>query len=124
MSSGWASGTSDQRSGAEIAVMEVADGLFQRETAQLIADPWFQNRISGLVFACGDAVAAAGGVSELSRIGLRPDILTGIVSCSPMASAEAQAATHIPVLRKRDLSDPAEVNGLALRVAGPGKCAA
>lgn len=113
-----------QRSGAEIAVMEVADGLFQRETAQLIADPWFQNRISGLVFACGDAVAAAGGVSELSRIGLRPDILTGIVSCSPMASAEAQAATHIPVLRKRDLSDPAEVNGLALRVAGPGKCAA
>ncbi|WBU62110.1 DUF1611 domain-containing protein [Paracoccus albus] len=113
-----------QRSGSEIAVMEVADGLFQRETAQLIADPWFKKRISGLIFACGDAVAAAGGVSELSRIGLRPDILTGIVSCSPMASAEAQAATNIQVLRKRDLSDPAEVNGLALRIIGQWKQAA
>ncbi|WP_090522531.1 DUF1611 domain-containing protein [Paracoccus isoporae] len=113
-----------QRSGAEIAVMEVADGLFQRETARLIADRWFRQRISGLVFACGDAVAAAGGVSALSRIGLRPDLLTGIVSCSPMASAEALAATGIPVLRKRDLSDPAEANALASQVMAQWRRAA
>lgn len=104
-----------QQQGCEIAVMEVADGLFQRETAQLIADPWFQSRISGLVFACGDAVAAAGGVAELARLGLAPDLLTGMLSCSPMASREAEAATGIPVLRKSDLSDPAEANGFALR---------
>ncbi|PTQ74606.1 DUF1611 domain-containing protein [Celeribacter persicus] len=104
-----------QRRDCEIAVMEVADGLFQRETAQLIADPWFQSRISGLVFACGDAVAAAGGVAELARLGLAPDLLTGMLSCSPMASREAETATGIPVLRKSDLSDPAEANGFALQ---------
>lgn len=101
--------------GSDIAVMEVADGVFQRETAALVADPWFRDRISGLVFACGDAVAAAGGVAELGRHGLTPDALTGMLSCSPMAACEAERATGLPVLRKSDLSDPAEANGFALR---------
>ncbi|RMC35691.1 DUF1611 domain-containing protein [Paracoccus alkanivorans] len=101
--------------GCEIAVLEIADGLFQRETAQLLADPAFQRRISGLVFACGDAVAAAGGVAEMRRRGVVPDALTGMLSCSPMASAEAREATGIPVLGKNDLSDPAEANAFALR---------
>lgn len=101
--------------GCQIAVVEIADGLFQRETGALVADPWFRERLSGLVFACGDPVAAAGGVAELARHGLRPDALTGLLSCSPMAVAEAEAATGVPVLRKQDLADPAEANGFALR---------
>lgn len=110
--------------GCEIAVVEIADGLFQRETGQLIADAWFRRRQSGLVFACGDAVAAAGGVAELARHGLRPDALTGLLSCSPMAAAEAVAATGIAVLRKSDLSDPAEANGFARRaLAGTPRAA-
>lgn len=99
----------------DVAVVEIADGLFQRETGALIADPWFHERMSGLVFACGDPVAAAGGVMVLGRHGLRPDALTGIVSCSPMAATEAQNATGVPVLRKCDLCDPAEANSFALR---------
>lgn len=110
--------------GCQIAVMEIADGLFQRETGALIADPWFKNRMAGLVFACGDAVAAAGGVAELGRHGLRPDALTGILSCSPMAATEAQVATGIPVLRKSDLADPAEANVFALRALATDQAAA
>lgn len=106
--------------GCDIVVMEVADGLLQRETAALIADPWFKDVISGLVFACGDAVAAAGGVAILTRHGLQPDALTGMLSCSPMATAEATAATGLPVLSKEDLADPAEATGFALR-AGLGR---
>ncbi|HBB82520.1 MAG TPA: DUF1611 domain-containing protein, partial [Sulfitobacter sp.] len=53
-------------------------------------------------------------------LGLVPDALTGLVSCSPMASAEAQAATGLTVLTKEDLSDPAEATGFALR-AGLGR---
>jgi hypothetical protein len=110
--------------GCEIAVMEIADGLFQRETGALIADPWLRDRQSGLIFACGDAVAAAGGVAELARHGLRPDALTGILSCSPMAVAEAEGATGVPVLRKGDLADPAEANVFALRAFGMDRRAA
>lgn len=101
--------------GCDIVVMEVADGLLQRETAALIADPWFAQRISGLVFACGDAIAATGGGELLARQGLRPDVLTGVLSCSPMATQEAEAETGIRVLRKDDLADPAETTVLAER---------
>lgn len=101
--------------GCEIVVMEVADGILQLETAALIADPWFKTLISGLVFACGDAVAAYGGVSHLATLDLVPDVLTGILSCSPMASHEAAVATGLPVLTKNDLADPAEATGFALR---------
>ncbi|MBE0414723.1 hypothetical protein [Yoonia sp.] len=110
--------------GCDIAVMEIADGLFQRETGALVADPWFRARLSGLVFACGDAVAAAGGVAELARHGLRPDVLTGILSCSPMAVAEAVTATGVMVLRKDDLADPAEANVFALRALSGDRRAA
>lgn len=111
-------------SGCEIAVLEIADGLFQRETAQLLADQTFQSRISGLVFACGDAVAATGGVAVLRQHGIEPDALTGMLSCSPMATAEAMAMTGVPVLGKRDLSDPAEATAFALRAGAEWRSAA
>ncbi len=113
-----------EEQGCQIVVMEIADGLFQRETGALVADPWLRGRMSGMVFACGDAVAAAGGVAELARHGIRPDALTGILSCSPMAAAEAVAATGVPVLRKNDLADPAEANAFALRAFSNARAAA
>ncbi|MDP5217298.1 DUF1611 domain-containing protein [Ruegeria sp. 2205SS24-7] len=101
--------------GCDIAVMELADGVFQQETAALLADPEARTRFSKYLFACADAVAAAGGVAELARNGIRPIALTGMLSCSPMAVDEAQAATGIQVLTKGQLLDPAYANTLAAR---------
>ena len=101
--------------GCDLVVMEVADGLFQRESAALLADDEFHRRISGMLFACGDAVAAAGGVQELRRLGYEPEALTGMLSCSPMAVAEAQAATGIRVMTKGQLSDPVEAMAILRR---------
>ncbi|MFN7053195.1 MAG: M10 family metallopeptidase C-terminal domain-containing protein, partial [Gemmobacter sp.] len=36
--------------GCQIAVMEIADGLFQLETGALVADPWLRDRMAGMVF--------------------------------------------------------------------------
>lgn len=93
--------------GADVAVMELADGIFQKETAELLADPGFMARVSGSIFACGDAVAAAGGVAALAVLSIRPLCLTGLLSCSPMASAEALAVTGVSVVGKAGLLDPA-----------------
>jgi len=103
----------------DVVVMEVADGLFQRETAALLADAEFRDRVQGIVFACGDAVAAAGGVAELNRLGWEPQALTGMVSCSPMASSEAQAVTGVRVMTKTELSDPAEAVALMRAMKAP-----
>ena len=107
------------RRGAEIAVLEIADGLFQQESAALLADAEFRSWVSGAIFACGDPLAAAGGVAEMDRVGLKPTALTGVLSCSPMSSAEASAATGVPVLTKQDLSDPAEASALAQALIHP-----
>lgn len=104
-----------ERRGASVAVMEIADGIFQKETAALLADPDFVSRMAGCVFACGDAVAAAGGVAALAAKGLRPLCLTGMLSCSPMASAEAEAMTGVAVVTRGDLMDPAVASGLLAR---------
>jgi len=104
-----------ERHECDVVVMEVADGLFQRESAALLADEEFRQRIGAMVFACGDAVAAAGGVHELRRLGYEPDALTGMLSCSPMAVAEAQAATGIRVMTKGELSDPGEAMAILRR---------
>lgn len=90
----------------------------------MVADTWPRDRLSGLAFAFGDAVAAKGGVSEPARHGLRPDALTGILSCSPMAAEEAFARTEVCKLRKGDPSDPAEANGLAMRAFASAMVAA
>ncbi|MEO0748841.1 MAG: DUF1611 domain-containing protein [Pseudomonadota bacterium] len=102
--------------GCDVAVVELADGIFQKETAALLADKTVQSRFGGFIFACGDAVAASGGAQRLAEFGIRPISLTGMLSCSPMASAEAEDATGVPVLRKRQLEDPAEANAVATLV--------
>ena len=113
-----------EAAGADVAVMELADGIFQKETAALLADPAFMARVSGSIFACGDAVAAAGGVAALAALSIQPLCLTGLLSCSPMASAEAQAVTGVSVVGKAGLLDPAVAASLLARSQGAGQVAA
>ncbi len=107
-----------ERHGATVAVMEIADGIFQKETAALLADADFVAGMSGCVFACGDAVAAAGGVTVLAAQGMRPLCLTGLLSCSPMASTEAEAMTGVAVVTRAGLMDPAVASGLLAKAQG------
>ena len=53
--------------GAEACVLELADGLNQRETAALLRSPLFRDRIDGVIFAHG-------GLQVI--VALRPDRLT------------------------------------------------
>ncbi len=94
--------------GCDVVVMEIADGLLQEETGALLRDPELKERLSGLVFACGDAVAAQGGVTMLRSFGHDVTVLTGMLSCSPMSSSEASTATGVRVLTKSELAEPSE----------------
>jgi Domain of unknown function (DUF1611_C) P-loop domain len=102
-----------EQAGAEITMMEIADGIFQLETAALLADTEFCSGVAGYVFACGDAVAASGGVTALGKLAITPMALTGLLSCSPMASAEARTSTGINVTTQSQLLDPIEANRFA-----------
>ena len=79
-------------------VVEIADGMLQRETAILLGSDDVRSRIHKLVFAAHDAFGAVGGIEVLkNRFNLVPDALSGVCSSSPLALRELSDFTSIPV---------------------------
>lgn len=102
------------RAGMDAIVLEVADGLYQAETAALLDSPAFSNTVDGVIFAAGDAMGAAAGVSWLRGKGLPVHAVSGLLTASPLAIIEAASATGLPVYDKRMLRDAAIASDLGL----------
>lgn len=102
----------------DIAVVEIADGLLQEETAALAlaghASGWFD----GFVFAAADAMGAAFGSDWLAQRGIAPLAMSGLLSASPLAMREAEMATGIEVVGLSALRDPVEAARIAFSVPG------
>lgn len=93
--------------GAEVVVCEIADGVFQQETRSILQASTIRDRLDAILFAAPDALSALGGVLVLEKLGLSPFAISGMVSLSPLASAEAEAATGLPILKVEELWSPA-----------------
>ncbi len=78
-------------------VMEIADGLLQRETAFLLKDKAFMSTIHNVVFSCGDSLAALKGIEILNEIGVYPCMISGRFTMSPLLIQEAEEQTNLPV---------------------------
>ena len=101
-----------EEQGTEVVVVELADGVFQTETKELLRASAIRDRLKGILFAAPDALGAVGGVSILRQMGLEPFAVSGMVSCSPLAAAEAEAVVKVPVATREDLRDPKRASGL------------
>ena len=93
-------------------VVEVADGILQQETSDLLASQGFAYYCDRLLFAACDAMGAVAGVQWLQRKGLEVAAISGALSASPLAVREASSALGLTVLGKKDLSDPLTALGL------------
>lgn len=93
--------------GAEVIVLEIADGLLQRETAALLASASFRRRVDGIVFTAADSLGALGGVQWLRERRLPVCALSGRLTTAPLQVREAIAATHLPVYSCNELLEPA-----------------
>lgn len=92
--------------GLDAIVVEVADGILQGETAELLESPGFAYYCEKVIFAAGDAMGALAGVQWLQGRGLKVTAVSGTLTASPLAVREAASATGLPVLAKKDLADP------------------
>ncbi|GAA4681382.1 hypothetical protein [Nocardioides nanhaiensis] len=101
--------------GPDVVVVEIADGVYQGETSRLLADPAFGSRIDHVVFAAQDALGAAAGVTELRRHGLPVAGVSGVLTASPLAAAEARAALDVEVTDTYELCRPAVATALVPR---------
>ncbi|AZQ38990.1 DUF1611 domain-containing protein [Streptomyces cyaneochromogenes] len=106
---------------ADAIVLEIADGLLQQETAALMRTPEFRTGVDVIVFAAAESVSAVAGVRLLREAGLPVMALSGVLTSSPLAMAEAVAGADIPAYGSAALSDPAVAERLlAGAVAGDG----
>ena len=78
-------------------VVELADGIIQRETRMLLESDEVRSRIHKLLFCASDAFGAIGGLNILKNLGLIPDALSGVCSSSPLHIRELKEFTNIPV---------------------------
>ncbi|MDX1909765.1 MAG: hypothetical protein SF053_22195 [Bacteroidia bacterium] len=96
----------------EYIVIEIADGLLQRETAMLLSHKGFMDTVDHVLFSCGDSLAAVGGVQVLTEWGIAPFALAGMITTSPLMQREAENRLLLPVLKLDQLAQAQVVNYL------------
>jgi hypothetical protein len=83
--------------GVDCLVLEVADGLLQRETSALVQSHQFAKTVDAVLFAAPDAMSAIAGVDWLRQRNLTVAAVSGVVTASPLAQREAAASVPVPV---------------------------
>jgi len=104
----------------DVALLEIADGLAQAETAALLESDWALAAIDAVMFCAGDALGANAGLEWLARRRHRVLCVSGLLTAAPLAIRETERlAPGTPVLDLVALSDPLTARRLvaSLRVA-------
>jgi len=102
--------------GAEAIVLEIADGVFQAETAALLRSPRFAATIDGMLFAATDALGATAAADHLGDVSVPLLAISGLVTASPLGVRETVQATHVPVVDIAALREPEPLAALLDRV--------
>lgn len=107
----------------DIAIVELADGVSQVETAELLRRPGYRELFDAFVLAGPGALAVRGALDWLStEAQIAPVALTGLMTQAPLAVAEAETL-GLPVFSREELADPATascLNGILARSAREG----
>ncbi|MEM9009721.1 MAG: molybdopterin guanine dinucleotide synthesis B family protein [Pseudomonadota bacterium] len=93
--------------GCDVAVVEIADGICQTETAALLESPAMGRLTPRVLFAAREAAGAAFGAGALRARGYDVAGVTGLITRAPLAVQEFEALGNGRCLTLDDLSDPA-----------------
>ena len=81
----------------DYVVMEIADGLYERETKMLLTNTKFISTVEGVIFSAGDSLSAINGIQVLNKWGIYPAAVSGLFTASPLLRREVQENTNVPV---------------------------
>ncbi|WP_457618483.1 hypothetical protein [Lutibacter sp.] len=96
----------------EYIIVEIADGLLQRETHALINNKKFMSEISGALFSSIDSMSAIAGANTLTELGCNIVGVTGLFTVSPLLVNEVKERSNYNVLTKEDLTSKEIINTL------------
>ncbi len=89
----------------DVIVLEVADGLYQKETAEIMSSQFFKQSVDEVIFAAGEALGAKKGVMILEREGYSVCAVSGAINASPLAKREAENVLDIAILQPSDVGE-------------------
>ncbi len=90
----------------DYVVVEIADGLLQRETSMLLQDSAFMSTVQHIALSSMDSMGILHGIEWLEKkIQRTPCLLSGLFTASPLLIKEAAAHTDLPILNLEGLAD-------------------
>lgn len=87
-------------------IVEIADGLYQRETNMLLKAGAFLSTVHTLLFSCGDSLSALNGVQFLASIGAKPAAVCGTYTMSPMLIEEVKSVCDVRTATLKEIAAP------------------
>ena len=87
-----------QKYNPEIIVMEIADGVLQKETEFLLSEPSFKKMVDAIALTADSAPSALYTVGVLEKMGYQVKAVSGAITSSPLYVKEFEKHSTIPVL--------------------------
>lgn len=87
-------------------LVEIADGLYQRETNFLLKSRRFLSTVYAVLFSCGDSLSAVNGVQYLTSLGFPPMAVCGTYTMSPMLIEEVQSLCDVKTATLKEILTP------------------
>ncbi len=84
-------------------VVEIADGILQQETRELLQNSEFMDTVSGVVMSCGDSLGVLSGIEVLKNWGIRPIFVSGLFTASQLLMEEVRPLVSYPVFTIQEL---------------------
>ena len=97
-------------------ILEIADGIFQRETRMMLGSELLPDSVDHVFFAASDSLSAEHGVRSMREYGLPLRAIAGSVTQSPLASREAEETLSLPCMNIERIMD-----GTLKEVLGTGR---
>lgn len=88
----------------DVIVVEIADGILQNETRNLLSSSLVQSMTTAMIFTAGDSCSALFGSKWLTDLKYNVVGISGVVSSNPLATQEVQNSTDIPVISKKQMT--------------------
>ncbi|BCL68599.1 DUF1611 domain-containing protein [Vibrio nigripulchritudo] len=92
--------------GCNAIVVEIADGVYQRETRALLQNPDFKANYKNIVFTARESLGATSGAQWLTDQGYYVPAISGMICASPLAHREAAKQIDVPVYNLEQLVEP------------------
>jgi hypothetical protein len=91
--------TSDiEKYNPDVTIMEIADGVLQRETQMLLSDPIIQKSVKGVIVTAGNAPSALYTTAYLKDKGYNIIAVSGSMTSSPLYVREFEQQSDIQVI--------------------------